>query len=99
MGARLEQVRRIFLAQGLMIGVVGTVIGLALGYTLCFFANHYQLLKLDPDVYAVSYVPFAPRGLDALWIAATAIFVSFAATLYPARSATRIAPAEALRYE
>lgn len=99
MGARREQIRRIFLAQGLMIGVVGTAIGLVLGYALCFFANHYQLLKLDADVYAVSYVPFAPRWIDALWIAATAIFVSFFATLYPARSATRIAPAEALRYE
>ncbi len=99
MGARRDQVRRIFQMQGLLIGIVGTVIGLVLGYSLSFLANYYRWLRLDSDVYAVSYVPFEPRWVDGLWIAATAIFVSFVATLYPARNATRIAPAEALRYE
>jgi lipoprotein-releasing system permease protein len=50
-------------------------------------------------VYSLSFVPFEPRGIDALWIAGVAILVSFIATLYPARNATRIAPVEALRYE
>ena len=99
MGAKHQQVRRIFIAQGVLIGAVGTLIGLALGYSLSFLADHYRWLRLDPDVYALSYVPFNPRWLDGLWIAAAAIFVSFIATIYPARSATRIAPAEALRYE
>ena len=99
MGAKRQQIRRIFVYQGLLIGVVGTLIGLALGYSLSFLADHYRWLPLDPDVYALNYVPFAPRWLDGIWIAAAAIFVSFIATLYPARSATRIAPAEALRYE
>jgi lipoprotein-releasing system permease protein len=99
MGAKRQQIRRIFLTQGLLIGFVGTVIGLMLGYSISFLADHYHWLPLDQDVYAVAYVPFAPRWMDGLWIAATAIFVSFIATLYPAYSATKIAPAESLRYE
>jgi lipoprotein-releasing system permease protein len=99
MGARRSQIRNIFVAQGLLIGVVGTVIGLALGYGLSYAADHYRWLRLDQDVYALSYVPFSPRLVDGLWIAATAIFVSFIATLYPAGRATQIAPAESLRYE
>jgi lipoprotein-releasing system permease protein len=99
MGAKRQQIRRIFVYQGLLIGVVGTLIGLALGYSVSFLADHYHWIPLDPDVYALNYVPFAPRWLDAIWIAAAAIFVSFIATLYPACSATKIAPVEALRYE
>ena len=99
MGAKRQQIRRIFVYQGLLIGVVGTAMGLALGYSLAMLADHFHWLKLDPDVYALSYVPFAPRGVDGIWIAAAAIFVSFVATLYPARAATRIAPVESLRYE
>jgi len=99
MGARHQQIRRIFIMQGVLIGVVGTAIGLTLGYSLSFLADHYRWLRLDQDVYAVSYVPFNPRWIDGLWIAAAAILVSFIATIYPARSATRIAPVEALRYE
>lgn len=99
MGARPAQIRKIFMLQGVLIGVVGTVIGLVLGYSLSYFANQYHWLRLDQDVYAVSYVPFNARWVDGVWIAATAIFISFIATLYPCRAASRIAPAEALRYE
>jgi lipoprotein-releasing system permease protein len=99
MGAKHQQVRRIFISQGVLIGAVGTAIGLVLGYSLSFLADQYHWLHLDPDVYALSYVPFNARWIDGLWIAAAALFVSFIATIYPARSATRIAPAEALRYE
>jgi lipoprotein-releasing system permease protein len=99
MGAKRQQIRKIFVYQGLLIGVVGTVIGLILGYSLSFLAEHYHWLPLDPEVYSLSYVPFETRWIDGIWVAAAAIFVSFIATLYPARSATRIAPAEALRYE
>ena len=99
MGAKRQQIRRIFMYQGMLIGLVGTVLGLILGYGLSFLANHYHWLSLDPDVYALSYVPFEPRWVDGTWIAAAAIFVSFIATLYPARAATKIAPAESLRYE
>ncbi|MBV8820759.1 MAG: ABC transporter permease [Acidobacteriaceae bacterium] len=99
MGARRDQIRRIFMAQGLLIGVVGTVIGLVLGYSISFLADRFHWLPLDQDVYSVSYVPFTPRWLDGIWIAATAILVSFIATIYPSRRATMIAPVESLRYE
>jgi lipoprotein-releasing system permease protein len=99
MGASRRQVRRIFMTQGVLIGVVGSAIGLVLGYTLCYFANKYQWVRLDQTIYALSFVPFEPRWIDGIWIAAVAILVSFLATLYPARNATRIAPAEVLRYE
>ena len=99
MGARRAQIRRIFMLQGVLIGMVGSAIGLAVGYMLCYFSNKYHWLPLDPTVYTLSYVPFEPRWVDGIWIAAVAIVVSFLATLYPARNATRIAPAEVLRYE
>jgi lipoprotein-releasing system permease protein len=99
MGAKRQQIRKIFVLQGVLIGVVGTSIGLAVGYTLSYFADRYHWLTLNQEVYSLNYVPFNPRWQDGIWIAAAAIFVSFIATLYPARSATRIAPVEALRYE
>jgi lipoprotein-releasing system permease protein len=99
MGARRRQIRNIFLLQGVLIGAAGTVLGLAAGYAICWFGSRHQLLRLDPDVYSISYVPFDARIVDGLWIAAVALLISFLATLYPARSATSIAPAEALRYE
>ncbi len=99
MGARQRQIRRIFFTQGLLIGCVGTVIGLAVGYTFCYFADKYRLIPLDAQVYALSFVPFEPNWTDGIWVAAAAIFVSFCATLYPAKNATKIAPAEVLRYE
>jgi lipoprotein-releasing system permease protein len=99
MGARRAQIRGIFMLQGILIGVVGTAIGLAAGYALCYFADRYRWIRLDEQVYALSFVPFEPRWVDGVWVAAAAILVSFLATIYPARSATRIAPAEVLRYE
>jgi lipoprotein-releasing system permease protein len=99
MGARHQQIRKIFMLQGVLIGVVGTALGLAAGYTLSFLADKYRWIRLDESVYSLSFVPFEPRWVDGLWIAAAAILVSFLATLYPARSATRITPAEVLRYE
>ncbi len=99
MGARRKQIRRIFMLQGVLIGVVGSAIGLIVGYTLCYFAEKYHWIKLPEAVYSISYVPFEARWVDGIWIAGVAILVSFLATIYPARSATRIAPAEVLRYE
>jgi lipoprotein-releasing system permease protein len=99
MGARRSQVRWIFMLQGVLIGVVGSAIGLTLGYALCYYANRYQLVPLDQTIYALAFVPFEPRGVDGIWIAAAAIGVSFLATIYPARNAIRISPAEVLRYE
>ena len=99
MGAKVRQIRKIFILEGALIGSVGTSLGLIIGYLVCFLADRYHWLKLDEQVYSLAYVPFSPRWADAIWIAAAAIAVSLVATLYPARSATRIAPVEALRYE
>ena len=99
MGARQGQIRRIFMLQGVLIGAVGSAIGLVAGYALCYFANKYRWVRLDETVYSLSFVPFEPRWVDGVWVAAAAILVSFLATIYPARNATRITPAEVLRYE
>jgi lipoprotein-releasing system permease protein len=99
MGARRSQIRHIFMMQGVLIGIVGSILGLIAGYTLSFLANKYQWVRLDEQVYALSFVPFEPRPFDAVWIAAIAILVSFLATIYPARSASSLAPTEVLRYE
>ena len=99
MGTRKSQVRRIFIAQGVLIGVVGTAIGLVLGYALSWTGGHYHLLSLAPEVYSIDYVPFAPRAMDGVLVALVAIGISLIATIYPSWSAARILPAEALRYE
>ena len=99
MGARRAQIRRIFILQGAIIGIVGTAIGLVLGYGLCYFADTYRWIQLDASIYALSFVPFEPRPLDGVWIAAIALAVSLLATIYPARNAVNILPVEVLRYE
>jgi lipoprotein-releasing system permease protein len=99
MGTRTRQVRRIFIAQGMLIGVIGTVAGLIVGYGLSWLGGHYHFLALSAEVYSIDYVPFAPRLMDGIIVAAVALLISFVATIYPSWSAARIAPAEALRYE
>jgi lipoprotein-releasing system permease protein len=99
MGAKKKQVRRIFIYQGLLIGVIGTAIGLVLGYSLSWAAGHYHWLSLSAEVYSIDYVPFAPRFWDSVLVCAVAIGVSFVATLYPSWSAASVLPAESLRYE
>jgi lipoprotein-releasing system permease protein len=99
MGAKKRQIRRIFIYQGLLIGVIGTVLGLIAGYALSWMGGHYHLVSLSAEVYSIDYVPFAPRPLDGVLVALVAIGISFVATLYPSWSAARVLPAEALRYE
>ncbi len=97
-GVAPGQVRRIFLFQGLLISVVGTLLGLALGYLGAWAGGHYHI-QLSPDVYAIDTLPFAPRWMDGLLVSAVSIGISLLATLYPSSTAARIRPAEALRYE
>jgi lipoprotein-releasing system permease protein len=99
MGTRRTQIQRIFVLQGLIIGGVGCVIGLTAGYSVTALFNHYRWLKLDEQIYAISYVPFQNHWTDGVWVAAIALLTSFFATLHPSRNASRIAPAEAIRYE
>jgi lipoprotein-releasing system permease protein len=99
MGARREQIRRIFLFQGLAIGASGTLLGLVTGYAFAWIAGTYQLIPLDPQVYAVPYVPFHPNFFDGLWIAIAAMSIAIVATLLPAREAASLLPVEILRFE
>ncbi len=99
MGARRDQVRRIFIWQGLLIGIIGTALGLVIGYTLAILAGRYHWITLSAEVYAIDYVPFMPRAIDAVLVAAVSLAISFVATVYPSQSAARVLPAEALRYE
>ena len=99
MGCRRAQIRRIFILQGVLIGVIGTVLGAVLGYAVAWACGHYKLIALSAEVYSIDYVPFAPRVIDGVLIAVVAIAISFLATIYPSWSASRVLPAEALRYE
>ncbi len=99
MGATQQNIRRIFMYQGVIIGVIGTVFGVALGHILSYTADTYRLISLAPDVYAIAYVPFKAQVLDTVIVAASAIVISFLATLYPSAAAARLQPVESLRYE
>jgi lipoprotein-releasing system permease protein len=99
LGARHEQIRKVFLWQGISIGAVGTAAGLILGYAFSFISGSYHLIPLDPQVYAVPYVPFHPSFFDGLWITAVAMGISIGATILPARAAVRLLPVEILRFE
>jgi lipoprotein-releasing system permease protein len=98
-GVRADQVRRIFLLQGLLISIIGTVLGLVVGYGISWLGGHYRFIHLDAAVYSIDYLPFAPRVWDAVIVAAVSLGVSLIATLYPSGSAAKVLPAEALRYE
>jgi lipoprotein-releasing system permease protein len=97
-GVNPAQVRRIFLLQGLLISVVGTVFGIVLGYLGAWVGSRYHI-HLSSDVYALDTLPFAPRIIHGVVVAAVSIGISLLATLYPSSAAARIRPAEALRYE
>jgi lipoprotein-releasing system permease protein len=99
MGASRQQIQRIFVLQGLTIGGIGCILGLIIGFVTTALFNHFRWLRLDEQIYALSYVPFQSHWTDGLSVSALAIATSLIATLQPSRNAARIAPAEALRYE
>jgi lipoprotein-releasing system permease protein len=98
-GVTAEQIRRIFLLQGLLISAIGTTLGLVLGYAASVAGGHYRFIHLDASVYSIDYLPFAPRIADALIVAAVSLGMALVATLYPSSAAASVLPAEALRYE
>jgi len=99
MGATEKTIQRVFMLQGLIIGLIGTVIGDVLGIGISWILDTYKLLKLEAEIYSIPYVPFHVRGWDAVLISVTALVISYLATIYPARSAAKLDPVEALRYE
>jgi lipoprotein-releasing system permease protein len=99
MGTKKRQIRRVFIAQGVLIGVLGTAIGLVIGYAISWAGGHYHFISLSAEVYSIDYVPFVPRPMDGVITALVSIGISLVATIYPSWSAARILPAEALRYE
>ncbi len=98
-GVTAGQVRRIFLLQGVLISALGTALGLLCGYAGSLLGARYRFIQLDPGVYSIDHLPFAPRISDALVVSVVSMGVALLATLYPSRSAAAILPAEALRYE
>ena len=98
-GVEPGQARRIFLMQGFLISLIGTVLGLLLGYLAAWAGGHYHFIHLSVEVYSIDTLPFSPRPLDGVIVAAVSIGISLLATLYPSSAAARVLPAEALRYE
>jgi lipoprotein-releasing system permease protein len=99
MGASSKSIMKIFMFDGLVIGSVGTVLGITGGSVLCFLLKRYQFVKLPSDVYYISTLPVRVQVLDVVLIAVSAIAISFLATLYPSYQASRLDPATAIRYE
>jgi len=99
MGATQGTVRRIFMLQGVIIGVFGSFVGSIAGSLICWACDKYQLIRLETDVYSISHVPFRSSLWDVLLVSAAAIAISFLATLYPSKNAAQLDPVVALRYE
>jgi lipoprotein-releasing system permease protein len=98
-GVEPGQVRRIFLLQGFLISLIGTALGLVVGYAASWAGGHYHFIHLSAEVYSIDTLPFAPRLVDGVLVAGVSLGISLLATLYPSSAAARVLPAEALRYE
>ncbi|MCX8042852.1 MAG: lipoprotein-releasing ABC transporter permease subunit [Desulfobacterota bacterium] len=99
MGATSGAIQRIFMLQGVVIGCIGTLLGLGMGFLLAFIQNRYQIVSLSKDVYYIPALTVKISALDVTWVAVCAVLISFLATMYPSRQAAALDPAEALRYE
>jgi lipoprotein-releasing system permease protein len=99
MGMPAKSIRRIFFAQGLVIGVVGTVFGLLLGFGAALALDKYQFIKLDPQVYFIDHLPVSTQPADVVWIILASVAIAAIATVYPSVQASRLFPIEAIRHE
>lgn len=98
MGAPDSSIRKIFIFNGMIIGFVGTTLGVCLGFIMCELLEKYKFIELPGDVYYISTLPVRLNPMDVLIIAAAALIICFVATLYPARQASKLNPVEAIRY-
>ena len=99
MGARSRSILRIFMLQGTIIGFLGTSVGAIVGYATTWVLDRYELIGLEAEVYQVSSLPFTIEPLDLVLVIVSALVVCFLATIYPSRQASRLDPAQALRYQ
>ncbi len=99
MGSSSASIRRIFMFQGLIIGVIGTTVGAVLGGTLIYVLDRFKLINIPLDVYQISHVPFRLQPLDFVAVIVAAVLICFLATIYPSRQASKLDPAQALRYQ
>jgi lipoprotein-releasing system permease protein len=99
MGMPAKSIRRIFFAQGLVIGVVGTALGLVLGFAAALALDKYQFIKLDAQVYFIDHLPVSTQPMDVMWIVIASIAIAAIATVYPSVQASRLFPIEAIRHE
>lgn len=99
MGMPAKSIRRIFFLQGLVIGVVGTVLGLVLGFGAALALDKYQFIKLDAQVYFIDHLPVSTQPMDVMWIVIASIAIAAVATVYPSVQASRLFPIEAIRHE
>jgi lipoprotein-releasing system permease protein len=99
MGSSAKSIRRIFMLQGLIIGLVGTAVGTVSGCAIIYVLDRYRLIHVPIDVYQISYVPFTLLPADLLTVIGAVILVCFVATIYPSRQASKLDPAQALRYQ
>jgi lipoprotein-releasing system permease protein len=97
MGSRSLSIMAVFMIEGAAVGSLGSLCGVALGLVTCFIGDRYRLVSLPADVYSLSNVPFNTRARDVALAAFVAFILSLLATIYPARAAARMRPAEALR--
>ena len=99
MGVTSRSIRNIFVLQGGLIGTAGTLVGAIGGVTLSVIADRYQLIQVPMDVYDIAWVPFRVQIPELVLVVSAAVLVCLLATIYPSRQASRLDPAEALRYE
>jgi lipoprotein-releasing system permease protein len=99
MGITASGIRRVFLAQGIFIGLVGTAIGLVVGLAVSVSVGHYKLIPLDPSTYFIDYLPVRTEALDVALIAVGSMLIALVATLNPSGQAARLYPLEAIRHE